>query len=406
MPNIQTITLTSDYPAHERKTPTIDSTGQLVLGGVTANELVKKYGTPLYALDGDYIKYMATAMADAIKKEYPNSLICYASKALACKALYQLTAKLGLGADVASGGELYTALLAGVNPNDIYMHGNAKTLIELNEAISANIHAVVIDSFDEIELLDKLAAAASKTQGVMLRVNPGVEAHTHEYIQTAKVDSKFGFSIEDGTALKAVETTLNKKNLKLWGLHCHIGSQIFETEPFCLALEKMTDFVAVIQKQLKASIIELNMGGGFGIMYTDADRPLDPYTYVKAIAQKLKSCIAAKNINPPRLILEPGRSIVGEAGITLYNITCIKKIPNIRTYVAVNGGMFENPRHALYQSKYDATLALKANKPKTEKITVAGKCCESGDILAKDVMLQKPETADILAILSTGAYNY
>ncbi|MCL2847332.1 MAG: diaminopimelate decarboxylase [Firmicutes bacterium] len=396
--------MNSDIQA--RLTPSINNKGHLVLGECDCYDLVKEFGTPLYALDQQYIEYMSLALVNTAKKEYPNSLICYASKAMCCKALYQLVSRLGLGVDVASGGELYTAIIAGVDPNKIYVHGNAKTVAELSECLVADVHAVVIDSLDEIETLNNLALNHGKIQGVLVRVNPGVEAHTHEYIQTAKVDSKFGFSVANGTAKQAINVVNNKQNLKLLGLHCHIGSQIFDTTAFELAVDKMTDFMVELKNNFKIEIEELNMGGGFGVIYTDEDKPLKPEIYVRNIVGKLKECIEKKSIKPPRLILEPGRSIVGEAGITLYNVTTVKEIPNVRKYIAVNGGMFENPRHALYQSKYTATLALKANEPKTETVTIAGKCCESGDILARDLKLQRAEKGDVLAVLSTGAYNY
>ena len=395
---------------HKRITPAINDKGHLVLGGCDVGDLIKQFGTPLYALDQQYIEYMCTALVESVKKEYPHSLVCYASKALCCKALYQLTQKLGLGVDVASGGELFTAMAAGVDANKIYVHGNAKTANELTDCLTANVHAVVVDSLDEIEMLNNLAknhgSSANKKQGVLVRVNPGVEAHTHAYIQTAKPDSKFGFSIESGEALKALQFIKTKSNLELLGLHCHIGSQIFDTDAFELAVDKMTDFLAILEKKHNIMCAELNMGGGFGIIYTDADKPLKPEVYVKNIATKLKDCIAKKGITALKLILEPGRSIVGEAGITLYNVTSIKDIKGIRKYIAVDGGMFESPRHALYQSKYTTTLALKANQPKTDTVTIAGKCCESGDIIAKDVALQSAQKGDIIAVLSTGAYNY
>ena len=380
--------------------------GHLEIGGCDTVELTQKFSTPLYVLDYKKIEYEATSIVDAAKRFYPNSLICYASKALACTALYAITAKLGLGADVASGGELYTAMHAKVDPNGVYFHGNNKTDAELNLALSHNIHAVVVDNLDEIDALDALAKATGKTQGILLRVNPGVEAHTHEYIQTAKVDSKFGFLIADGTALKAVKVASTKKNLKLLGLHCHIGSQIFDTKAFALAVDKMTDFIVQIKKTLKIEVAELNMGGGFGIKYTDDDKPLPASSFVEVIATKLNECIKSKGIIAPRLILEPGRSIVGEAGITLYTVGTIKTIPSIRTYVAVDGGMFDNPRHALYQAKYDACIANKYAQPKTDIVSIAGKCCESGDIVASNVKIQKPSRGDILAVFSTGAYNY
>jgi diaminopimelate decarboxylase len=220
------------------------------------------------------------------------------------------------------------------------------------------------------------------------------------------VDSKFGFSISDGAALDAIRAVLSKRNLEFLGLHCHIGSQIFELKPFGLAVEKMTDFIKVIGAELKTSVKELNMGGGYGITYTSEDKPLAPAEYVAYIADKLKECVAAKKIAPPRLILEPGRSIVGEAGVTLYTVGAIKDIKEVKKYIAVDGGMFDNPRFALYQAKYEAVLAAKADAAPAETVTVAGKCCESGDILVEDARLPAAESGDILAVLSTGAYNY
>lgn len=381
--------------------------GNLVIGGCDATDLARQFGTPLYCLDFTVIKDVILDMTNAISKEYPDSLICYASKALSCLGMYQITNSFNLGTDVASGGELYTALKANCDVSKIYFHGNNKTKKELSEAIDANIHAIVVDSEYEIELLNSLCKVANKTQGVLVRVNPGVEAHTHEYIQTAKVDSKFGFSIENGTAQKIIKKIIESKNIKLLGLHCHIGSQIFETEAFELAVDKMTDFLVKLKSSLKIDIAELNMGGGFGIRYTNDDKPLKPSEYVKAICKKLKDCIKKKNIRPPKLILEPGRTIVGESGTTLYTVGAIKKIPDIKkTYIAVDGGMFENPRHALYTAKYAVATATDPNGKKTQIVSIAGKCCESGDILAKDVKIQDVKSGDLLAIFSTGAYNY
>lgn len=389
-----------------RETLYANKDGQLIIGGCKATELAKKYGTPLYVMDEDYIRSVCKSYLKVLDEKYKNSLVCFASKAFSCKAIYKIVASERLGADVVSGGELYTALSAGTDADKIYFHGNNKTERELNEAVQAGVHAVVIDSFDEVDLLDGIARNANKTQKVLVRVNPGIDAHTHRFIQTTRVDSKFGFSISDGAAIEAIKKILGKKNLKFTGLHCHIGSQIFELKPFCIAVDKMTDFIKKLNDELKCEVEELNMGGGYGITYTAEDKPLEPYQYVEAIVDRLIQDTKEKKITPPRLVLEPGRSIVGEAGITLYTVGAVKDIKDVKKYISVDGGMFDNPRYALYEAKYEAVLANKANAKAEETVTVAGKCCESGDMLVVDAKLPKAERGDILAVLSTGAYNY
>lgn len=388
-----------------RETLKVNSSGHLEIGGVDAVELAKKFGTPLYVMDEDYIRKISRGYTKVLK-EYGNGLVCYASKAFSVKAVYAICKSEGLGADVVSGCELFTALSAGMDADDIYFHGNNKTPAELREAVAAGVHAVVVDSLYEIELLDAICAERGAVMNVLVRVNPGIDAHTHRFIQTTRVDSKFGFSIADGTALKVIEKIAACKNIVFKGLHCHIGSQIFELKPFELAVEKMTDFIVKIKNELNIEVTELNLGGGYGVTYTDEDKPLEPCEYVRAIVDKLNDCIKEKDIAKPRLILEPGRSIVGEAGITLYTVGAIKDIKDVKKYISVDGGMFENPRYALYEAKYEAVLANRMNDEKTETVTVAGKCCESGDILVADARLPKAESGDILAVLTTGAYHY
>ncbi len=389
-----------------RDTLYADNDGQLVIGGCKAGELVKQFGTPLYVMDEKYIRDICKSYYKVLDEKYPDSLVCFASKAFSCKAVYKIVESERLGADVVSGGELYTALQAGMSADKMYFHGNNKSVKELSEAVAAGVHAVVIDSLYEIDLLDSIAREKGKTQKVLVRVNPGIDAHTHRFIQTTRVDSKFGFSVSDGAALDAIRAILAKKNLAFTGLHCHIGSQIFELKPFKIAVDKMTDFIKTLNVELGCTVKELNMGGGYGITYTSEDKPLKPYQYVEAIVDRLTEDIAEKKISAPKLILEPGRSIVGEAGITLYTVGAIKDIKDVKKYISVDGGMFENPRYALYEAKYEAVLANKANAPATETVTVAGKCCESGDMLVADAKLPKAESGDILAVLSTGAYNY
>lgn len=389
-----------------RERISINSKGHLQIGGIDSVELAKQYGTPLYVLDDAIVRNVCKGFTDTVKTEYPNSLICYASKAFSCKAIYKIVNQMGLGCDVVSFGELKTALAGGMSADKIYFHGNNKSIIELECAVSRGIAGVVVDNVTEIDKLDEIAKKADKRQQVLVRVNPGIDAHTHHYVQTTRVDSKFGFSINDGTALEIIKLILTKNNLEFAGIHCHIGSQIFELKPFELAVEKMTDFIVKIKQETGIIVKILNLGGGYGVTYTSEDAPLKPVEYVQAIISKLKSCIQLKKIDAPKLILEPGRSIVGEAGTTLYTVGSVKDIIGIKKYVNVDGGMFENPRYTLYQSKYDAILASNASAEPTQTVTIAGKCCESGDILAADCRLPDVEFGDILAILTTGAYHY
>ena len=388
----------------ERETLKPNEKGHLEIGGCDTVELARQYGTPLYVMDEAYIRKVCRAFREVLNA-YPDSHICYASKAFSCKAIYAIVREEGLGADVVSGCELYTALAGGMDPAGIYFHGNNKSPKELAEAVQAGVHAVVLDSFYEAGLLNQIAGEAGVRQKVLVRVNPGIDAHTHHFIQTTKVDSKFGFSIADGTAAEIIRIVNGLRHLEFLGLHCHIGSQIFEVKPFELAVEKMTDFIAKLQAD-GVAVRELNLGGGYGVTYTSEDKPLPPQEYVRAIVDRLVDCIAKKHIPAPRLVLEPGRSIVGEAGITLYTAGAIKDIKNIKKYVSVDGGMFESPRYALYDAKYEAVAANKMFEKHTETVTIAGKCCESGDIVVGETKLPTVNSGDLIAVLTTGAYHY
>lgn len=393
-----------------RETLKVNEKGHLEIGGADCVELAREFGTPLYVFDEAYIRRMMRVYRDTLEKEYAgNGLVLYASKAFSCEAIYRIARQERIGVDVVSGGELYTALKAGFPASKIYMHGNNKLDYELEEALDAGVGCIVADAYAEIDKIDREAKKRGRTQNILLRINPGVEAHTHAYIQTAKTDSKFGFSIADGTAEKITAYALTKKHVALRGFHCHIGSQIFERQSFVLAAEKCMDFAAEIKQKLGFVTEELNMGGGFGIWYTDEDKKISPEgygEYLKALIDTIKSKAKEKKLKLPYLVVEPGRSIVGEAGITLYTVGTIKEIPGVKKYVAVDGGMFDNPRYALYQAKYTPVLASRAAEKATEVVSVAGKCCESGDLIAVNVNLPKAESGDILAILSTGAYNY
>lgn len=395
---------------NERETLKINARNHLEIGGADCVDLAKQFGTPLYVFDEAYIRKMMRVYRDTLQKHYDgNGMILYASKAFSCKAIYAIANYENIGVDVVSGGELYTALQAGFPAEKIYMHGNNKLDYEIGEALDAGIGCIVADAYSEIDKIDAEAAKRGICQKILLRINPGVEAHTHAFVQTATTDSKFGFSIANGTAQEATAYAMTKQNVTLEGYHCHIGSQIFEKQSFVLAVDKCIAFAAEMREKLNFTLKTLNMGGGFGIWYTDEDRkiPAEGYAeYLETLIQTVKTQAKAYGLPLPYLLLEPGRSIVGEAGITLYTVGAIKDIPAVKKYIAVDGGMFDNPRYALYQSKYTPVLANRANEPCTEIVSIAGKCCESGDLIAVDVPLPQANTGDILAILSTGAYNY
>lgn len=395
---------------NERDTLKVNEKGHLEIGGCDVLDLAEKFGTPLYVFDEAYIRKMMRTYKNTIDSEYGgNGLVLYASKAFSCKAVYCIAKQENIGVDVVSGGELYTALQAGFPAENIYMHGNNKTAEELEFAVSSAVGTIVVDSFREAEMINAIAQGKNRTQDVLIRINPGVEAHTHAFVQTARTDSKFGFSVSDGTAFAIAEHVCKLGNLRLKGFHCHIGSQIFEKQSFVLAANKMMDFIADVKEKIGFEAGVLNIGGGFGIYYTDEDPKLkeeDYAGYLKALIGAVKTKAEELGLNRPYLLIEPGRSIIGEAGVTLYTVGAIKEIPFIKKYVAIDGGMFENPRYALYQSKYTVVAAANVNGECTQKVTVAGKCCESGDIIAVDVPLPEVQSGDILAVLSTGAYNY
>ena len=393
-----------------RKTLRVNEQGHLEIGGADAVALAKSFGTPLYVMDEQYIRDMCSVYRDAIQEEYDgNGIVLYASKAFSCLAIYKIADSEHIGVDAVSAGELYTAFKAGFPAEKIYLHGNNKLPYELEFALDHKVGTIVVDAYSELDMIDQMCAERGMVQNILLRINPGVEAHTHRFIQTAKTDSKFGFSVADGTAEKITQYALTKKHVHLAGYHCHIGSQIFEKQSFLLAVDKMMAFIAEIGKKYSFETEVLNLGGGYGIWYTDEDAKFscaDYADYLKAIIRELKVKSQEYGVRSPFLIVEPGRSIVGEAGVTLYTVGAIKEIPGIKKYVAVDGGMFDNPRYALYQAKYTAILANRAAEKPTEVVSVAGKCCESGDLVCADVSLPKAESGDILAVLSTGAYNY
>lgn len=393
-----------------RNTMKPNENGELVIGGVLATDLASKFGTPLYVMDTAYIKAVCNAYKQTIQKTYDGfGGVAFASKAFSCKAIYAIMKSLDMNIDVVSKGEMYTALGAGFDLSKAYFHGNNKLVSELEFAVDNNIGVVVIDNIEEIDILNDICAKRGVVQKVNIRTNPGVEAHTHSYIQTAKIDSKFGFSIENGDAMQAIDNILKCDNLKLNGVNCHIGSQIFDSSAFRLAVDVMTDFILAIKKRHNINVEELNMGGGFGVHYTEADPKYsieDYCNYINIITIAIKEAVVAKGIAKPRLMVEPGRSIVGEAGVTLYSVGNIRDIKGIKKYVCIDGGMFDNIRPALYQAEYEAVIASKCNNKPQETVAIAGKCCESGDIIIDKIDLPIAKRGDILAVFTTGAYNY
>ncbi|MFJ2044258.1 diaminopimelate decarboxylase [Paenibacillus taichungensis] len=387
-------------------TSKINAQGHLEIGGVDTTDLKEQFGTPLYVVDEQLVRERCREYMEAFRASGLVFQVAYASKAFCVMAMCALAAEEGLSLDVVSDGELFTALQAGFPAERIHFHGNNKTLEEIEMALDAEIGCFVVDNFNELHLLQAVAADKNRKVNILLRVTPGVEAHTHEYISTGQTDSKFGFDIGNGTAFEAIELASKQSNLVLLGVHSHIGSQIFEVEGFQMAVQRVAEFAADVYERLNVAFKVVNLGGGFGIRYIDGDTPLEVSQYVKAITDAVKNHFAQIGYVVPEIWVEPGRSIVGEAGTTLYTVGTSKDIPGVRKYVAVDGGMTDNPRPALYESKYEAVLANRANEAAQETVSVAGKCCESGDMLIWDLDLPKVQSGDLLAVACTGAYNY
>ena len=385
----------------------INEKGHLTIGSTDTVELAKEFGTPAYIFDENEIRANLRAFKNSIDENYGgNGLVCYASKAFSCKEIYRICKQEGTGVDVVSGGELYTALSVGFPAENIVFHGNNKTPDELAMAVENGVGRIVVDNLTELKVLGEIAKEAGKTVGIMMRIKPGVDAHTHDFIKTGQIDSKFGFALETGEALEAAKAALAMPNLKLRGLHCHIGSQIFDIDPFELAAKVMLELYKQIKDETGAEFDELNLGGGFGIKYVDGDTPIPYGEYMKNVSAVVKAETERLGLKMPFILIEPGRSVVGAAGLTVYTVGAVKDIPDIRTYVSVDGGMADNPRYALYQADYQLICANKANEEKNMTVTVAGKCCESGDLIQENTKIQTVEAGDILAVLSTGAYNY
>lgn len=384
----------------------INDNGHLMIGGVSTIDMVKQYGTPLYVYDIALIRERARGFKETFQELGVKAEVAYASKAFSSIAIFQLMKEEGLSLDVVSGGELYTALKAEFPSERIHFNGNNKSRDELMMAVKNNIGCIVVDNFHELRLISEITGEMKQHTKVLLRVTPGIEAHTHDYILTGQEDSKFGFDLQNGQAEEAMKQSLESEYIDLLGLHCHIGSQIFETTGFILAAKKIIEKVAEWKSAYGFIPRVINLGGGFGIRYTQEDDPIPPGQYVKEMINAVKGETVRFGLDMPEIWIEPGRSLVGDAGTSLYTVGSSKEVPNIRKYLAVDGGMSDNIRPALYSAKYEAVIANKAGAEPQETVSIAGKCCESGDMLIWDLPLPESEAGDILAVFCTGAYGY
>ncbi len=386
-------------------TAAVNASGHLEIGGCDTVELAKKFGTPLYVIDKYTIESVCRDYKNAFKS-YPKIRMMYASKALCTIATTQLIAKEGFGFDVVSGGELFTVYKAGVDMSKVLFNGNNKSFDELSLAIDLNTGRISVDNFTELEMLNEIALSKNKTVKILLRITPGIECHTHEYIQTGHLDSKFGFDLTQIDY--AVELILkNYKNLELTGLHAHIGSQIFETKIYYDEVEILVKEIAHLKEKFALNLYEINLGGGLGVKYTEFENPPSVDEIANVIITSLNNAVQKYAVDAPFIYIEPGRSIISTSGVTLYTVGSQKQVPHGTKYVAVDGGMADNPRPSMYQAQYSAQIANKANSAKNlQTVTIAGRFCESGDILIKDIVLPNPEKGDILCVFNTGAYNF
>ncbi len=385
----------------------INEQGHLTIGGVDSVELAREYDTPLYVIDENAVRTQCRTYREAARESFgPDALPLYASKALCFTEMYRIANEEGLGIDCVSGGELYTAKRAGFPAEKIYFHGNNKTDRDISDAMDMGVGTFVVDSSEELEAVSREAQSRKRKQKILLRITPGIDPHTHKAISTGNVDSKFGSAIVTGQAMEIVKSAIASVGIDLAGIHCHIGSQIFDIEPFEDAAKIMVKFISDIKAECSYELCELNLGGGFGVRYTEYDREIDYAESVKGIGAIVKELCKQYGINMPRVILEPGRSLVAAAGATLYTVGSVKEITGFKNYISVDGGMPDNPRYALYQSQYTAVVASKATAPADFEATLAGRCCESGDLIGENMKLARPVRGDILAVLVTGAYNY
>ena len=378
----------------------------LFVGGVDMVELAREHGTALYVMDEADLRARMQAFLTSFRSRHANSDVAYASKAFLNKEAARIAAELGMCIDVSGGGELACARAVDFPMERVFVHGNNKTPQELREAIEAGAGRIVVDSRLELERVSRIAGELGREQAIYLRITPGVEADTHEYIRTGCEDSKFGFTMLDDFAFRCVKDAIETPNVRLAGLHCHIGSQIFALHSFREAVEVMVAFMARIRDEYGYIIEELDMGGGLGIAYTAEDRPSSIDEFAATTVDAVRDACGRFGLPTPRIVVEPGRSLVATPGLTLYTVGAIKRLPNIRTFVAIDGGMSDNIRTALYHAAYEPTIANKAGQPRTEIVTLCGKHCESGDAVVVDMPLQTPEVGDVVAVFGTGAYCY
>ena len=385
-------------------TTKINEAGNLEIGGCDLVKLAEKFDTPLYVIDEKTLRTVCADYKEAFKK-YPKVNMMFASKALCTMGISAILFSEGFGFDVVSAGEIYTVYKAGVDMAKVLFNGNNKSVDELSLALKLGVGRISVDNFFELSLLNEIAKSYNKTADILLRITPGIECHTHEYIQTGHLDSKFGFDLTQID--EAVGLILNEyKNLNLHGLHAHIGSQIFETSIYGDEIEILVKEIARLDEKFGIKLNEINAGGGLGVKYTDKDCPPSVYTIADIIINRLNECIEKYKIAPPSLFIEPGRSVISTSGVTLYTIGSSKQVPKGKKYVAVDGGMADNPRPSMYGAEYFAQIANKASDEPVKNVTIAGRFCESGDILIKDIKLPELEEGDILCVYNTGAYNY
>ena len=384
---------------------TVDNSGNLEIGGCSTQTLVRNFGTPLYVYDETTIRLMCRTFIDEFSSRYPNTRVAYASKAFLNTKMAKIINGEGLGFDVVSGGEIAVTNAASVPPDKIYFHGNNKTPKELDYALESDIGTIVVDGFHELEQLEQMAKLKNIKPEIMLRLSPSVDAHTHHHTTTGILDVKFGFSIETGESTIAIRKTLASKHLDLKGIHFHLGSPLFDLEPYSLAIDTVLEYLAPFMSE-GLHLREFSTGGGFAIGYVQDQPPPPIYSYAEVITSMLKNKCQELGIPEPLLVIEPGRAIAGRAGVALYSVGVIKHIPAVRTYVSLDGGMGDNIRPALYGASYEAVAANRMNEEPNEIITLAGKYCETGDILIKDIALPELHSGDIVAIPSSGAYCF
>ena len=386
---------------------TIEDDGHLHLDGVDLVEVAKQYGTPVYVMSEKQIRENCRAFTQAMARNFGEKYkVAYASKALCAKFIYRILQSEGIHADVVSGGELYTALKAGFDPKHLHFHGNNKTVAELEMGVDCGIGSIIIDAYEEVERLEAVCAARGVHQRVLFRVKPGVHADTHEFISTGQNDSKFGFGIEDGEAMRLARHILEQPHLDFAGIHCHIGSQVFSVDAFARAAKIMFDFFCKMEQELNIHMDEMIIGGGFGVKYMPSDEPGTFGEKLDAMGKVMHEEAAKYGREIPEIVIEPGRSMVCAAGCTLYTVGSVRDIKDARTYVSVDGGMIDNPRFVLYGAEYDAVVANRANAPRDKVQTIAGRCCESGDLVARDLKFQTAKAEDIICTFATGAYNF